>query len=557
MDPNRTSSLTVVSPDAASQRRRSTRFAVLVSVCAILALCLWVGLPTVFPRQYFLGDDFGLVRHLHRVPLQRLLSYFGSDWTEGIYGMPLDELRPLLAFSYRLDAGLWGETNSAGYHLTNVFLHALNALVVCAIALSVAPANRWIGLIAATLFAIMPCQAEPISWISGRVDSLAALFYLGAFLCFVRFRSRQSYAYYCGALLLFSVGLFAKQSVVTFPILLLAYDLVSGRLSRFTPLLPFFGVLVLYLGLRRALFGSALREDSLKISMFTDFVRRQAFYVKRLLPVWVDYSRPVKAAIGLFLLAIFVVLVWWLLMQRSRYVHVLRPLLFFGPAWYAITVSPMIVTYASARHLYITSAGLSVAAALLILPDAVNGVKRRIAIFGCLLVLYGAAITRSMRPWIENGLYSARISSELQASMRSIPPGSTVLMAIPAMRHKVYFLDFALPFALQAPFTGEDLYSRFSIIEPTEVYCCPPQQWWAKLRPVLLSLTPGRPVFVVTADPGTGALVVSQRAIAGTVLKERIEKALSRMIDGPDFEMSRGDAARVSQVLFPELEAPP
>src|SRR5215471_5664595 len=98
-----------------------------LSAAVILVLCFLVGLPTIYPTQYFLGDDFGLVQHLHNLPFSRLLSYFASDWTEGIYGVRLDELRPLLALSYRFDAAVWGTTNSAGYHLTNVLLHALCA----------------------------------------------------------------------------------------------------------------------------------------------------------------------------------------------------------------------------------------------------------------------------------------------------------------------------------------------------------------------------------------------------------------------------------------------
>src|SRR5260370_39099931 len=61
------------------------RFAVPLSICAILALCLAVGLPPVFPRQWFLGDDFGLLKHLHGLPFQRLLSSFRSAWTAPIY----------------------------------------------------------------------------------------------------------------------------------------------------------------------------------------------------------------------------------------------------------------------------------------------------------------------------------------------------------------------------------------------------------------------------------------------------------------------------------------
>ena len=118
------------------------RWSVLWSCCAILGLCLVVGLPTIRPDNYFLGDDFGLVHHLHKLPLYRFLSYFASDWTEGIYGFTLDELRPFLAFTYWLDSRLFGAANAQGYHATNVVLHMLNGLLVLAIARSVAPGQK-------------------------------------------------------------------------------------------------------------------------------------------------------------------------------------------------------------------------------------------------------------------------------------------------------------------------------------------------------------------------------------------------------------------------------
>ena len=90
---------------------------VLWSCCAILGLCLIVGLPTIRSDNYFLADDFGLVHHLHKVPVQRFLSYFVSDWTEGIYGFTLDELRPFPAISYWLDSRLFGAAHAQGYHV--------------------------------------------------------------------------------------------------------------------------------------------------------------------------------------------------------------------------------------------------------------------------------------------------------------------------------------------------------------------------------------------------------------------------------------------------------
>ena len=95
-------------------RSQETGVTVWRSCAAIVALCLAIGLPTVRSDNYFLGDDFGLVQHLHDLPIERMVSYFGSDWTEGIYGVQLDELRPILAFTYWLDARIFGTFNVTG-----------------------------------------------------------------------------------------------------------------------------------------------------------------------------------------------------------------------------------------------------------------------------------------------------------------------------------------------------------------------------------------------------------------------------------------------------------
>src|SRR4029453_16842087 len=130
------------------------RWRVLWSCCAILGLCLVVGLPTIRPDNYFLGDDFGLVPHLNKLPFYRLLSYFVSDWTEGIYGFTLDELRPFLAFTYWLDSRLFGAANAQGHHATNFFLHMLNGLLVLAIARSGTPGQSAVPVLAASLLGV-------------------------------------------------------------------------------------------------------------------------------------------------------------------------------------------------------------------------------------------------------------------------------------------------------------------------------------------------------------------------------------------------------------------
>ena len=192
----------VASPDNAP-RTAAANWASVGSACVILLLCIVVGATTIRADNYFLGDDFGFVHHLHDLSLRQFATYFFSDWTEGIYGEQYDELRPMLALTYWLDARLYGATNAQGYHATNVLLHMLNGLLVFAIARSVAPRQHAVGLLAGSLFVLLPSHAQPVAWISGRVDSLAAAFYLGAFLCFIQFRLRQRRAWLAASLGLF------------------------------------------------------------------------------------------------------------------------------------------------------------------------------------------------------------------------------------------------------------------------------------------------------------------------------------------------------------------
>jgi hypothetical protein len=253
----------------------------------------------------------------------------------------------------------------------------LNALLVLAIARSVAPGEPMFAVLAASLFALMPSHAEPVAWISGRVDSLAALFYLGAFLCFVRFRLGNRHVWLWAALLIFTGGLFAKQSIVTFPMLTLAFDLLAHRWrnstgtwswARWWPHLLGFGLVALYLALRHTLFGNAVRENVLTPGVIEEFFFRQNRYARELLPTPNSAPRAMKVVAEVLTLVVLAACARWVHAQRRAYPHVVRRLLFFGVAWYAITIAPMAVTYLSARHLYIPTAGLGIALASLIFP---------------------------------------------------------------------------------------------------------------------------------------------------------------------------------------------
>jgi len=99
------------------------------------------------------------------------------------------------------------------YHLVNVLLHGMNAVLLFLILKKITGAPR-AALFAAALFAVHPIHAEAVVWITARKDLLSTFFALASTLAFLK-QTRY------GVLLsiaLFLAALLAKVSVAPLPI---------------------------------------------------------------------------------------------------------------------------------------------------------------------------------------------------------------------------------------------------------------------------------------------------------------------------------------------------
>lgn len=139
---------------------------------------------------------------------------------------------------------LW-ELDPFGYHLTNVLLHGLNAVLFWRVLRVLGIPGAWL---AAAIFALHPIQVESVAWITERKNVLSGAFYLAAALAYFQFsppasNDRKSAAWYALALVLFIAALLSKTVTCTLPAaLLLVYVWKRGRLERrdVAALLPFF-----------------------------------------------------------------------------------------------------------------------------------------------------------------------------------------------------------------------------------------------------------------------------------------------------------------------------
>jgi len=137
---------------------------------------------------------------------------------------------PLTYTSFWLEYRLWG-LRPAGYHLTNVLLHGLNAVLLWIILLRLRVPG---ALLAAAVFALHPVHVESVAWVTERKNVLSGLFYFLSLLSFIRFFSLDErsegkpssrlaggrFAYYLG-LALFVCALASKTATVTLPAALL------------------------------------------------------------------------------------------------------------------------------------------------------------------------------------------------------------------------------------------------------------------------------------------------------------------------------------------------
>jgi tetratricopeptide (TPR) repeat protein len=167
--------------------------------------------------------------------------------------------KPFTWITFGLDYRLWG-MDPAGYHLTNLVWHGVNALLVYAVIARLVRcggpepellACRLGATVGALFFAIHPLRVESVAWLSERNGIHAATFALLSVAAYLRMVDAQNagrrwLGWYLASVAAFAFSLASKGTAMMLPVVLLVLDVFPLRRgARVVEKLPF---LVLSIG---------------------------------------------------------------------------------------------------------------------------------------------------------------------------------------------------------------------------------------------------------------------------------------------------------------------
>lgn len=393
-------------------------------IIVLAGLCL--GIYAGYLGNDFVFDDQVLVEQNPLIKSAKLLpAVFKTEIYEYWSGpQSFDRMyRPLQMLSYFLDYRLWGNL-PAGFRLTNLFLHLINAVLVFYL-LSALFKNRLLAQCSSILFLVHPVQISVVAYISSRGDILSGLFILAACILFLRFLDGSHYLFFSLSLLA-SLGAFlSRENAIFIGIFLALVGFYHGGLKRrYGVIAGFLALTFFYFVLRLLVFGGsglALHPNTLSglaraVNGYNLFLR----YVFLLLfphDLGMFHTTPFIHKItaldfgflvcGLFVVAVF--LSFWKRLNLSFRI------LTFGSLWFILGLLPAYFYFdaypalgralMAESWLYLPSIGFLVIAVSLGLSS-----KTGKLILLALTIIFGFITAASRADWRNNAVFYERIT---------------------------------------------------------------------------------------------------------------------------------------------------
>jgi len=192
----------------------------------------WIGLLVVFVYGMTLFsnivylDDNVLVTGQYQ--FNKDLGNIPQAFKEDIFRTPQNGgsfYRPIERITFMLDAQFGEGAIIFMSHLSNVLLHIL-AICLLFVFLLKLNIDKLTAFLFALIFSIHPLAAQTVAFISGRNDSLLALFVFPALIYLIKYLETKKNKYLVWNLIFLALALFTKETAVILPAIFIIYILI-------------------------------------------------------------------------------------------------------------------------------------------------------------------------------------------------------------------------------------------------------------------------------------------------------------------------------------------
>lgn len=352
-------------------------------------------------KDAFIWDDYHLVKdNVYIRNWTAIPQIFSQDLGAGA-GMEFSFYRPIQMITYMVDYSLWG-LNAKVLHLSNILLHIFVALSIYWF-IYILFKDRVLSLITGILFVVHPIHTEAVSYISGRADSLAALFMFFSLICYIKYINTRKGHFYILVLLTCILALLSRENAIILPVLFLLYHYTFKRKLERNRFLPIVGIVSIYIILRFTILQHILADVSYDTTLFQrlpgTFVALVNYIRLLILPfdLHMEYGKELfsyfdlRAMLGLIILLALLIYIF-----RNKGTN---KVIFFSVSWFLVTLFPManiypINAYMAEHWLYVPSIGFFlIIAKLFSMIYARKRLKALVILLVSILVIFYAHLT--------------------------------------------------------------------------------------------------------------------------------------------------------------------
>ena len=199
---------------------RSNLLPFALAVAALLAIAY----SNHFRNGFHFDDSHSIEENIYVRELKYIPRYFTDATTFSV--LPLNQsYRPVLQTTFAIDYWLGGGYNPLAFQIDTFVWYVLLLAAAAALFITITR-DRWITLVATSIFALHPVCAETVNYIVQRGDLMSTLGVVTAIVIYARYPAKRRYGLY---LVPFALAVLAKPPALVFPALLAAYLALFDR----------------------------------------------------------------------------------------------------------------------------------------------------------------------------------------------------------------------------------------------------------------------------------------------------------------------------------------